>query len=144
MRHTLLFHTANLGRKLQKFISSKSLPLPLAYSQSYALVIIDSEKDVTQTQIAARLNLDPASVVSLIDELEKQDLVKRGRLASDRRKHQISLSIKGQRLINQIKKQTFKFDTFLQERLSPKEMQNFHLTLNKVDLYLNEWKGGEK
>lgn len=144
MKHTLVFHTANLGRKLQKFVAFKSPLVSLSYSESYALIIIVSEKDVTQAQIAAKLNLDPASVVSLIDQLEEQSLVKRVDSSSDRRKHRVLLTLKGQKIVNQIKRQTFILDAFLTNKLSKKEVQNFHMILNKVNLYLNMWKGGEK
>lgn len=144
MRHTLIFHTSNLGRKIQKFVAFKSPFVSLSYSESYALIIIDSEKNVTQTQIAAKLNLDPASVVSLIDELEKHELVKRENLSSDRRKHTMMLTAKGQQIANQIKKQAFKLDTFLKEKLSTREAQHFNMILDKVNFYLNQWKGGEK
>jgi len=144
MRHTLVFHTTNLGRKLQKLFTFRSPLAALSYSESYALVIIDSLKDISQSQIAARLNLDPASVVSLIDELEKQKLVKREELSSDRRKYKILLTPKGGRVVGRIKRQTVKMDAFLKEKLSQREAENFHLTLDKLNLYLNQWKGGDK
>lgn len=144
MRHTLAFHAANLGRKLQKFANFKSPLASLCYSQSYALIIIASEKNLTQAQIAARLNLDPASVVSLIDELEEDGLVKRRDSSNDRRKHQVILTVKGRKILNQVEEKTRRLDDFLKDKLTKDEIENFNMTLDKVNLYINQWKGGDK
>lgn len=77
-KHTLVFHIIGFARKIQKIIGFKAPPLSLSYSEAAALLIItDSKKDINQTEIASRLHLEPASIVSLIDELEKLGLVKR-------------------------------------------------------------------
>ncbi|MBI2017586.1 MarR family transcriptional regulator [Candidatus Daviesbacteria bacterium] len=144
MKHTFLFHTVNLGKKFQKCIDFDLAFSSLSYSQSSALLFINSKKEVSQKQIAQTLNLEPATVVVLIDELEDLDLVKRESVNDDRRKYKITLTSKGKKIVKQILDRATKLDEFLKARLSAKEAQCFYLTLEKLDQSLEDWKGGEK
>ena len=143
-KHTLIFHTIGLARKIQKIIGFKSSPLSLSYSEAAALLIIsDLQKDISQIEIASRLHLEPASIVSLIDKLEKLGLVKRVAPDVDRRKYHIVLTPEGEIKAKQIKNKTYELDNFLRKKISKGEIQTFYLVLEKLTAYLDEWKGGE-
>ncbi|MBI3103600.1 MarR family transcriptional regulator [Candidatus Daviesbacteria bacterium] len=144
MKHTLLFHTVNLGKKFQKCIDFDLSPVPLSYSQSSALILINAKKGISQKQIAQTLNLEPATVVTVIDDLEKLDLVTRENVNGDRRKYQIVLTRKGGSVIRTIKAHIASLEEFLKQRLSDKETKFFYLTLDKLDQSLEQWKGGDK
>ncbi|MBI2040129.1 MarR family transcriptional regulator [Candidatus Microgenomates bacterium] len=102
------------------------------------------KKSLSQNELALILYLSPASVVTLIDELEKLGLVKREIPSDDRRRYSIVLTKKGQRKAIAIRDLTYKLDDFLKDKLQARHNRSFHLNLNKIDHYLDQWKGGEK
>ena len=143
MKHTLVFHTIDVGRRIQKLIDFRAEPISLSYSEASALLILDYHKELSQKTISLMLNLEPASVVTLVDELEKSKLVKRQSVDDDRRKYQIALTAQGLDKVRLIKDRSYKLDNFLVKKLTPAKTDNFLKTLNRLSLHLDEWKGGE-
>ena len=143
MRHTLIFHTIGLSKKLQKIVGFRQSSFPLSYTQASALLVINSRKEINQREIAFHLHLEPASVVSLIDELERLKLVKRLSPNGDRRKYHIVLTEKGKMKLKEINNQIYKLDDYLKTKLSSEEIMTFFSTLEKLTAYLDGWKGGE-
>ena len=143
MEHTLIFHSIDVGKRIQKVIDFKCPPLSLSHSQASALLVIDSQREITQKELASKLRLEPATIVTLIDELERLKLVQRVTNA-DRRKYNIALTTAGKDKIKQIKAKTNQLDSFLKNKLSKQELANLHSILSKLTIALSEWKGGEK
>lgn len=141
MDHTLVFHTINLAKKLQKSIGFKSLAL--SYSQASALLVLGSQNNLSQRELASWLHLEPATVVNLIDELERLKLVKREKPDSDRRKYHIVLTIRGKAKAKQIKDRTHLLDKLLVSQLTDSQASTFMSVLNKLSDYLETLKGGE-
>jgi DNA-binding MarR family transcriptional regulator len=82
-------------QELQKAIGFKSQPIPLSYSQASALSVIRDVRQTSQAELAQKLHLEPASIVTLIDELEKLGLAERHVHKNNRRKYQIKLTNSG-------------------------------------------------
>lgn len=139
MKHTLTFHLIRLSKKIQNAIGFKSQPLPLSYSQANALVAIASQKQISQAQIAQMLHLKPASVVALIDGLERHKLVKRQPALNNRRKHQINLTETGQRQASIIKNQTQKLENFLKSKLTNQELTAITSIIDKLTGNIENW-----
>ena len=153
MKHTLVFHLIGLSKKFQRAIGLKSPSLPLSYSQTAALLVIDSLPKASQIEIARRLHLQPASVVTLIDELEKLMLVERQTIPGNRRTYQICLLDSGKSLITKIKKQSQNVENIVKKQLSPQEFTTLKSIVAKLshgldhaelDKNKNKGKGGEK
>lgn len=140
MKHTLVFHTIALGKKLQKVIGFKAPPLNLTYSQATAILVLDSSPEVTQKEIAARLHLEPASVVSLVDELEKAGIANRQSQGNDRRKYQVVLTQKGRETAQLIKLQVKRLENFLKSKISSNKSASFFNTINVISKELDSWK----
>jgi len=136
--HTLVFHLIDLGKKLQK-AGFHSSPKYLSYSEAVGILVIDSNRQISQAEIAAKLHLKPASVVTLIDELEKLKLVKRKMLPGNRRKHQISLTTYGKIQVRKIKKQTKSLENYLAQQLKAKNKDKFFSTVTKLIESLENW-----
>src|SRR3989344_5907956 len=120
MEHTLIFHSIDVAKRIQKVIDFKCPPLSLSHSQASALLVIDSQREITQKELASKLRLEPATIVTLIDELERLKLVQRVTNA-DRRKYNIALTTAGKDKIKQIKAKTNQLDSFLKDKLSKQE-----------------------
>lgn len=145
--HTLVFHLLVVSRKLQKALGYTSHPIPL--TQARALLVIESQNEISQQEIAQKLQLEPASVVTLIDELEKHKLVKRTTPPGNRRKYHIELTKKGKNIAKLTKKQAFKLEKFIGGRLKTRNKNELFNLLNDLNGILNAWqlinktKGGE-
>jgi DNA-binding MarR family transcriptional regulator len=61
------------------------------------LVLCGANAGIAQIQVAQHLNIDKASVVSLVDRLEEQGWLLRRRSTRDRRRHGLFLTAEGER-----------------------------------------------
>jgi len=137
MTHTIVFHIIKLAKKVRRAIEAK-LDIPFSYSQSSALLTIESRKGISQREIAQILHLEPASVVSLIDELEKLKLANR-KPTADRRRYEIVLTENGHKAVKKIKEQAQKLENYLVEKLPKKDSENFLKTIEQLSGYLDKW-----
>ena len=136
--HTLVFHLIDLGKKLQKAGFSNQ-PQSLSYSQATTLVVINSQREICQNEIADKLHLKPATIVSLVDELEKLKLVKRQQVVNNRRKYQIILTKQGNLLVGEITKQIKALENYLRNQLTPVEREKLYKTVEKLTSSLENW-----
>src|SRR3990167_4805422 len=139
MKHTIVFHSINLAKKMRKAIGLKLGIPPFSYSQSSALLAIDSQKETSQREIASRLHLQPASIVSLIDELERLKMVERKPTSFDRRKYNIILTPEGKILAYKIGQEASQLENFLREKLGSKDAEKFFSTIEMISSYIDKW-----
>ncbi len=134
--HTVVFHLIRAAKKLQNEVGFKTGVLDLSVSEASALLIIDSQKDPSQVDIALKLHLKPASVVTLVDELEKLALVTRTTTQNDRRKYQINLTEKGKEEVKKIKSQTSMIENYIKNILTANELEVLFNALEKLTMSL--------
>lgn len=145
--HTLVFHLLGVSRKLQKALGHSSRPIPL--TQARALLVIDSQNEISQYEIAQKLQLEPGSIVTLIDELEKLKLVKRKTPINNRRKYHIDLTDEGKKIAKLTKKQAFELEKFIESKLKARNKNALFNFLKDLNGILDTWqpikktKGGE-
>lgn len=135
--HTLVFHLLGVSRKLQKALGHSSRPIPL--TQARALLVIDSQNEISQYEIAQKLQLEPGSIVTLIDELEKLKLVKRKTPINNRRKYHIDLTDEGKKIARITKKQAFTLEKFIGTNLKAHDKDKFVNLLNELSAILDSW-----
>jgi MarR family transcriptional regulator, lower aerobic nicotinate degradation pathway regulator len=68
------------------------------------LNFLGARKGAIQQEIGAAMGIDPSTMVSLIDDLERQGLAKRRPHPSDRRARDVSITPKGRRLLERCRK----------------------------------------
>lgn len=71
----------------------------LTPGQLGALLLIEANEGLSQSQLGTALGIDRSSVVPLLDRLQAMDLIRRTAHASDRRTHALELSEAGDALI---------------------------------------------
>lgn len=69
------------------------------------LVLAGANPGIAQIQVATHLNVDKASVVSMVDKLEETGWLVRRRAADDRRRYGLFLTPEGTRQLKQLKSQ---------------------------------------
>src|SRR5262245_44356336 len=75
--------------------------LDLSVRQYLLLAVAAAGADLSQQDLAKKLDLDPTIVVKLIDSLESRGLLERARATDDRRRHQLTLTVKGKKLLHE-------------------------------------------
>jgi DNA-binding MarR family transcriptional regulator len=74
----------------------------LTPGQLGALLMIEANQGLSQSQLGAALGIDRSSVVPLLDRLQAMALIHRTAHASDRRTHALELSEEGEALIRRL------------------------------------------
>jgi DNA-binding MarR family transcriptional regulator len=74
----------------------------LSFSQVAALHIIDRTDEININDISIRLNLSISATSRLIDDLVRKDLIKRTEVKNNRRAKKLSLSIHGQKFMDNL------------------------------------------
>jgi DNA-binding MarR family transcriptional regulator len=89
----LLEHLARVGRRAAETTMS---PGGLRPRHLIALRLLSEDGPASQQALTEALRLDPSNVVGLLNELEERDLITRRRDRSDRRRHIVEISPRGE------------------------------------------------
>lgn len=144
MKHSITFHTIRLAKNMQKAIAYNKPPLSLSNSEASALLLIATNENISQSQIANHLHLERASIVFLIDNLEKSGYVARTKPQDgDRRRYAIQLTNLGQKTAELVRIRTQHLENRLAKSIPPQELHAFANTLEKITQALDQMKGGE-
>ena len=96
------------------------------------LVIIESNPDLKQSELARATHLDRSTVVTVIDNLERRGLVERRVALHDRRSNAIRLTDAGSALLKKLKRQVAQHEKRLMANFSTAERETFIRLLQKV------------
>jgi len=87
---------------------------PAQYS---VLVVIEANPGLSQSDVAALLDIERARLVHLLDRLEERGLVQRLRSRADRRSHALFLTRAGRKSLKQIKSLAARHEARVADRL---------------------------
>jgi DNA-binding MarR family transcriptional regulator len=87
------------------------------------LVLASANPGIAQIQLARQLAIDKASVVSLIDRLERSGLIARRRSAVDRRRQGIFITAEGAKRLKVLKREMLNHEKRFSDRMSEVELQ---------------------
>ena len=96
------------------------------------LVIIEANPDLKQSELAKAAHLDRSTVVSVIDNLERRQLVERRASPNDRRSNALRLTAEGTALLKKLKRLVAEHEKRLVQHLSPDEQQTLIGLLTRV------------
>ena len=96
------------------------------------LVIIESNPDLKQSELARATQLDRSTVVTVIDNLERRGLVERRASVHDRRSNALRLTEAGTTLLRKLKRQVSAHEKRLLLNFSAAERETFLALLKKV------------
>jgi DNA-binding MarR family transcriptional regulator len=80
----------------------------------------------SQRDLGARLGQDPSDVVSLLDDLQRRDLIARERDPEDRRRHRVSITAAGRRALTTAERAVARREDALLSALSEREREQLH------------------
>ncbi len=96
------------------------------------LLAIDLPQGAGTMELARRLGVNAAAVSRLIKEMEEQKWFRCRPDPSDRRRSQVSLSAKGQRLFLQIHERVHEFESSMQQKLTPQDIETAIKVLSEI------------
>ena len=105
----------------------------LTIDQFGLLYAISLEEDeVIQKDMAETMGKDKSAILRMIDTLEEKELVRRVVGRADRRKNNIMVTKKGERIIGQYLKIEFELTEELQQGLSKSELDTFYKVIEHI------------
>src|ERR1700741_550307 len=103
------------------------------------LILIEKKENCTQQYISGTLQIDKVTMVKVIDDLTKKNLVKRIQNPKDRREYFIELTAAGHKILPKIHKAIKELNEVAFKGLKPKEQKEFYETLVKVSDNVKEF-----
>lgn len=115
--------------------AAKQTDMKLTMPQFVLLFTINEEKEeVILKDMAEKLGKDKSAILRMIDLLEKKELVRRVVDQNDRRKNQLMVTKKGERLIAEFRKIESELNSELLEGLSDADMETFYKVTNHIQI----------
>jgi DNA-binding MarR family transcriptional regulator len=93
---------------------------------------LQANEGAIQLQVGAAMGIDPSTMVSLVDQLERAGLAKRRPHARDRRAREVLLTQKGRRALERGRELAAKVEDDVLQGLSPAERSQLVLLLRKA------------
>jgi DNA-binding MarR family transcriptional regulator len=128
-----------LGRQLRvthlavfRAIEEQLTGIGITPQQFGLLVIVDRNPGARQTLIAKARGLDKSTLVPMIDRLERDNLLERRPLASDRRIRAIWITDRGREVLRQAEPIVQKGDDLIRAHLSDHELAELMRLMGKV------------
>lgn len=97
-----------------------------------AMVIIDTNPGLKQSELAKATQLDRSTVVSVIDNLERRGLVERRSVPTDRRSNALQLTLAGKTLLKKLRPLVAAHEQRLTGNLNAKEQATLVNLLQKI------------
>ncbi|WP_337880348.1 MarR family transcriptional regulator [Rheinheimera sp.] len=140
----LLIHS--LSRQWRSLLDQQLAPLGFTQCSGVALVYIAEHQGLSQTELARLLGIETPSLVPVLDQLEKQALVKRQPSEQDRRQKVLVLLPDALPLVAQINERRLALQQQMLGCLPAEQQQLFPLLIQQLvqqsSLLLEQQKSG--
>jgi DNA-binding MarR family transcriptional regulator len=93
---------------------------------------LGAQEGAIQQEIGAAMGIDPSTMVSLIDELEREGLAKRRPAPRDRRAREVALTAKGRRLRERGRRMATEVDNEVLRGLTARERRELESLLRRA------------
>jgi DNA-binding MarR family transcriptional regulator len=107
-------------------------PLGINGRELAVLTVLGASEALAQQQAAGRLGVDRTTMVDLVDELERKQLVERRSDPDDRRRNLVHLTATGRRALEQGSRVTREAEQTFLAALDPAEADQFRSMLQRV------------
>lgn len=136
--NSLGFLIGDVARLMRRAFQKQLEGSDLTLAQAKALIFISRHEGVRQVDLADYLELQPMTLVRLIDGLQKQGLVERRPNPTDRRAYDIYLLPAAEPQIEQIKQVGSRIKSYAFSELDAAQTEQFMRALTDVRKKLNQ------
>lgn len=119
-------------RKVHRYYEGNLSQYGITPSQFYVLSEIWEKDGLKFKELAQKLEMDGSTLTSILDRLERLDLVERRNDPEDRRSLLVFLKEKAKQKINEIAHLADELDQEIKERFSGEEFATFERVLEKL------------
>lgn len=141
LRFGFLIHDVS---RLRRIVVDRALkPLGITRSQWWVLAFLSRRDGMTQTALAADLDLTKVAIGGLIDRMEAGGFVERRADERDARARRVYLTRAGQRLVSTIRESVDAVETDIVNTVTEDELDAAAVALVKIKSRLLEMAGGE-
>ena len=141
LRFGFLIHDVS---RLRRIVVDRALkPLGLTRSQWWVLAFLSRRDGMTQTALAADLDLTKVAIGGLVDRMEAAGFVERRSDERDARARRVYLTRAGQRLVSTIRESVDAVEADILATVSEDGLDGASLVLGKIKNRLLELAGGE-
>nr|WP_239522457.1 MarR family winged helix-turn-helix transcriptional regulator [Geodermatophilus sabuli] len=127
-----LFLLSKVGSRATKLYSEALEPLGLRPRHVAALRFLESRDGASQKDLVSGLWSDSSSVVSLVDEFERQGLAERRRNPRDRRSYGVHITAEGRRVLRSTEALAEEVESRVLARLSGAQRESLLRVLRSV------------
>lgn len=96
------------------------------------LQLVAANPGASQVELSRAMHIDKASLVSLLDQAESSGWLNRVRSKEDRRRHELKLTPKGERMAASLRKQTMRHEKKYLDRFTPDELEQIVKYLQRI------------
>jgi DNA-binding MarR family transcriptional regulator len=123
------------GCKLKQYIAAmlRKQDVPLTPEQFLLIDLLWNQGEMSQQQLADRMQKDKNSVTKLVDAIERKGFVIRKQNSSDRRSNTIVLTEKAELLKNEAKQKGISILDNMLEGITEEELRSFLGILHKLN-----------
>ncbi len=141
LRFGFLIHDVS---RLRRIVVDRALkPLGITRSQWWVLAFLSRRDGMTQTALAADLDLSKVAVGGLIDRMESAGFVERRADERDARARRVFLTRAGQKLVSTIRESVDTVETDILATVSERDLDEAARVLRAIKERLLEMAGGE-
>lgn len=118
--------------KLTNYFMKQLKPYEVTPEQWSIISILDSQKGITQKELAQKIDKDHSTVVRMIHSMERKELVEKKFNELDKRSHYLFLTEKGEEIKKTILPIVKDAHDFVTSNLTTEEVQLLKILLNKL------------
>ncbi|KWX00522.1 hypothetical protein TH66_14155 [Carbonactinospora thermoautotrophica] len=126
------FLLGKVGASVTRRLANALSLLGLRQKHFAVLALLEDSGSCAQQSVAARLNLDPSGLVSVIDDLRRRGAVERERDPEDRRRHTVRLTEVGRALLAECRELVASVDAEWLAPLSEEQRRQLHAILLRL------------
>jgi MarR family transcriptional regulator for hemolysin len=120
------------ARAYQKTFDEELAPYHLTYRQAQVLGWLVLDGDLSQVELADRMMIEPATLVGVLDRMERDGLIRRIAVPSDRRKKKIEISESAGEVWDKVIACAKRIRARAVEGLSDRQIKEFFKTLQTI------------
>jgi DNA-binding MarR family transcriptional regulator len=126
------FHIRLAHGAVYRHFTETFVDLGLTQKQVSVLWLIDDHPDIAQADIGRRLQMDRATVMAIINRLQKRGFVERAASTGDRRRQTLHLTPSGHEALVSARESVIAHENWLKARFNPRETAQLVNLLRRI------------
>jgi len=126
------FHIRLAHGAVYRHFTETFADLDLTQKQVSTLWLIDDHPDIAQADIGRRLQMDRATVMAIINRLQKRGFVERGASKGDRRRQTLHLTAAGHDALVRARESIHEHEAWLKARFTQRETATLVKLLRRI------------